>query len=62
MDADHTRSEPTILAELGEVRRHLHDVPPHHGGGAREALTGRQRDLERELAAVRARTAKDRLV
>jgi hypothetical protein len=43
----------TILAELAEVRRHLHDAPPHHGTGVRESLAARQRELERELAAVR---------
>jgi hypothetical protein len=53
MTDDTARSIPTILAELAEVRRHLHDAPPHHGSGTRDALTRRQGELERELAALR---------
>lgn len=46
------RSVATILAELAEVRRYLHDAPPHHGGGAR-ALHDQLDRLEAELARVR---------
>lgn len=48
MDEQH-RSIAVITAELAEVRRHLTDVPPHHGGG-RAALEARADALHRELA------------
>jgi hypothetical protein len=47
------RTVPVIAAELADVRRHLVDVPPHHGGGG-DHLERRVRELERELARARA--------
>lgn len=46
------RPVSVIRAELGEVRRHLVDAPPHHGAGIREALHRQLRSLEHELARV----------
>jgi hypothetical protein len=43
------RSPAVVAAELAELRRHLSEMPPHHGGG-RAALEDRVRRLERELA------------
>lgn len=53
------RSVATILAELAEVRRYLHEAPPHHGGGAR-ALRDQLDRLEAELARVRRSAGVDR--
>jgi hypothetical protein len=55
MPADH-RPLATILAELAEVRRHLQDAPPHHGGGT-TALRDRLTQLESELHLARRREA-----
>ncbi len=52
MSAGDRRTEATIAAELAELRRHLEQAPPHHGGGRAES-EDRVRQLERELAAVR---------
>lgn len=52
MDEPRERSPATIAAELAELRRHLREMPPHHGGGGR-ALEDRVRRLERELARAR---------
>ena len=46
------RSAAVVAAELAEVRRHLEESPPHHGGG-RDQLEERSRRLERELASLR---------
>jgi hypothetical protein len=48
------RSPAVVAAELAELRRHLDEMPPHHGGG-RAALEGRVQRLERELARARER-------
>jgi hypothetical protein len=45
-----------VAAELADVRRYLADVPPHHGSGVRDQLSGRLRALERELERARAAT------
>ncbi len=47
------RDEATVLAELAEVERHLHEVPPHHGGGT-VPLRDQAVRLRRELARMRA--------
>lgn len=47
------RAIGTVLAEIAEVRRHLHEAPPHHGGG-RDALELRLAQLEAELVRLRA--------
>lgn len=49
---DQERGRGVVAAELAELRRHLVDVPPHHGGGTRGALEERIRRLEAELAAL----------
>ena len=54
---DQRRSITTIRDELGEVERHLREVPPHHGGG-RADLQERADALRRELS--RAMAARDR--
>lgn len=46
------RSRGEVANELSELRRHLTDVPPHHGGGTRAALAERIARLEAELAAL----------
>ena len=51
------RSIAAIRGELGEVERHLREVPPHHGGG-RADLQDRADALRRELS--RAMEARDR--
>jgi hypothetical protein len=50
------RSPAVVATELAELRRHLDEMPPHHGGG-RAALEERVRRLERELARARDRRA-----
>lgn len=48
------RGRAVVAVELAELRRHLVDVPPHHGGGTRSALEERIRGLEAELARLEA--------
>ena len=54
-DGTRARGRATVAAELAELRRHLADVPPHHGGGTRGALEDRLRRLEAELARIERR-------
>jgi len=46
------RGRADVASELAELRRHLVDVPPHHGGGTRRAVEERIARLETELAAL----------
>jgi hypothetical protein len=46
------RGRADVTSELAELRRHLVDVPPHHGGGTRRAVEERIARLETELAAL----------
>ena len=52
------RTIAVVAAELAELRRHLEESPPHHGGGRAQLEAQRQR-LERELARLRDRPASD---
>ncbi len=52
------RTIAVVAAELAELRRHLEESPPHHGGGRARLEEQRQR-LERELARLRDRPASD---
>jgi len=45
------RSPAQLRSELAELRHHLQEIPPHHGGG-RAAMQRRIAALERELAAT----------
>jgi hypothetical protein len=42
-----------LVARIRELRRHLDELPPHHGAGGRDALTERIGALEARLRRLR---------